>query len=439
MDNYQLTLMFYHILASSPQAFASMLKAPIERTLGDERVILESMRDMAAKITKTAKMEELLKAVKTTFTHLKSRKGTQKAIVFVDNLATVPVLADLLTTAGYSVIKHTEDNALPHFRAEKDLQILICNDAMAKGLDIEYCPVVINYDLLYNAVEMEQRICRCHRQGQQSDVLVINLLSRENIADVRILELINKRTLQFEGIFGMSDDIVGNFDIALEDVSKKRLTLSDIRADMQENMDVNRDQNEKIVSSAENSLFTTFTKYIAEKVSVSPKYIEEQAEFLNKDLWEVVKFYFGTKHPEYVIDDYNQTITLPDDVEPPHMFYYYTGTRNVPYTGRRTYGMSKDFKPAAGRITLTSVLVRGILNEISCADKAEIKTVPQTEKCNVKFYNIVLRNRRRQYLSQYDILVGTTADGRLMTDEECHKIINLPVKEFIAEEKRNPY
>lgn len=176
---------------------------------------------------------------------------------------------------------------------------------------------------------------------------------------------------------------------------------------MQENMDVNRDQNEKIVSSAENSLFTTFTKDIAEKVSVSPKYIEEQAE--------------------------------PDDVEPPHMFYYYTATRNVPYTGRRTYVMSKDFKPAAGRITLTSVLVRGILNEISCADKAEIKTVPQTEKCNIKFYNIVLRNRRRQYLSQYDILVGTTADGRLMTDEECHKIINLPVKEFIAEEKRNPY
>lgn len=338
---------------------------------------------------------------------MKSRKETQKAIVFVDNLATVPVLADLLTTAGYSVIKHTEDNALPHFRAEKDLQILICNDAMAKDLDIEYCPVLINYDLLYNAMEMEQRIYRCHRQGQQSDVLVINLLSKENIADVRILELINKRTLQFEGIFGMSDDIVGNFDIALEDVLKKRRTLSDIRADMQENMDVNRDQNEKIVSSAENSLFTTFTKDIAEKVSVSPKYIEEQAEL--------------------------------DDVEPPHMFYYYTGTRNVAYTGRRTYGMSKDFKPAAGRITLTSVLVRGILNEISCADKAEIKTVLQTEKCNIKFYNIVLRNRRRQYLSQYDILVGTTADGRLMTDEECHKIINLPVKEFIAEEKMNPY
>ena len=439
MDNYQLTLMFYHILASSPQAFASMLNAPIERTHGDERVILESMRDMATKITQTAKMEEFLKAIRTTFAHLRVRKETQKAIVFVDNLATVPVLADLLTTAGYSVIKHTEKEALPRFWAEKDLQILICNDAMAKGLDIEYCPVVVNYDLLYNAVEMEQRICRCHRQGQQSDVLVINLLSKENISDVRILELINKRTLQFEGIFGMSDDIVGNFDVRLEDVLLKRRTLNDIRADMETNLEVNREPNERIVSAAESSLFTTFTKDIAEKVSVSPKYIEEQAEFLNKDLWEVVKFYFATKHPEYVIDDYNQTLTLPDDKELPHLFYYNTGSRNKPYTGRRTYGMSKDFKPIAGRITFTSPLVRGILGELACADKAEIKTDESVEACNLKFYNVVLCNSRRQYLTEYDILTGKTVNGRLMTEEECHKVINLPIKEFNAEEKNNPY
>ena len=439
MDNYQLTLMFYHILASSPQAFASMLNAPIERTYGDERIILESMRDMAAKITKTAKTEELVKAIKTTFAHLKSRKETQKAIVFVDNLATVPVLADLLTTAGYSVIKHTEKEALSRFRAEKDLQILICNDAMAKGLDIEYCPIVVNYDLLYNAVEMEQRICRCHRQGQQSDVLVLNLLSKENISDVRILELINKRTLQFEGIFGMSDDIVGNFDVSLEDVLQKRRTLSDIRADMETNLEVNREPNERIVSAAESSLFTTFTKDIAEKVSVSPKYIEEQAEFLNKDLWEVVKFYFATKHPEYMIDDYNRTLTLPDDKELPHLFYYYTGTRNVPYTGRRTYGMSKDFKPVAGRITFTSPLVRGILGEISCHDTAEIKTSEHCEPCNINFYNVVLRNSKRQFLAEYDILTGTTDNGQPLTEEECAKILDLPVNKCATSEHESQY
>lgn len=439
MDNYQLTLMFYHILASSPQAFAAMLEAPIERTHGDERVILESMRDMAVKITQTTKMEELVKAIKTTFAHLKSRKETQKAIVFVDNLATVPVLADLLTTAGYSVIRHTEKDALLRFRAEKDLQILICNDAMAKGLDIEYCPVVVNYDLLYNAVEMEQRICRCHRQGQQSDVLVINLLSKENISDVRILELINKRTLQFEGIFGMSDDIVGNFDVKLEDVLQKRRTLADIRTDMETNLETNREPNEHIVSAAESSLFTTFTKDIAEKVSVSPKYIKEQAEFLNKDLWEVVKFYFATKRSEYVIDDYNQILTLPDDKELPHLFYYNTGSRNKPYTGRRTYGMSKDFKPAAGRITLTSPLVKGILGEISCHDAAEIKTSEPCDPCNIGLYYIILRNSSHHFLAEYDVLTGKTTNGQLITEDECYKILNYPISSCITNERENSY
>lgn len=439
MDAYQLTLMFYHILASSPQAFASMLNAPIERTLGDERVILESMRDMASKITQTAKMEEFLKAVKTTFAHLKTRKETQKAIVFVDNLATVPVLADLLINAGYRVITHTENEALLRFRTEKDLQILICNDAVAKGLDIEYCPVVINYDLLYNAVEMEQRICRCHRQGQQSDVLVINLLSKENIADVRILELINKRTLQFEGIFGMSDDIVGNFDTKLEDVLKKRRSLGDIRTDFEENLETNRKTNEQIIATAESSLFTTFTKDIAEKVSVSPEYIEEQAEFINQDLWEVVKAYFATKHPEYIIDDYNQTLTLPDDMELPHLFYYATNTRNVPYTGRRTYGMSKNFKPAGGRITLTTPLVRGILKELSCADKANIKSSVSVEPCNINFYQVVLKNSQRHYLAVYDVLTGNTESGNPLTEEECRKIINLPIKECIPDSEAKSY
>ena len=439
MDNYQLTLMFYHILASSPKAFASMLNAPIERTQGDERGILESMRDMAAKITKTAKMEELVKAIKTTFAHLKSRKETQKAIVFVDNLATVPVLADLLTTAGYNVIKHTENDALPRFRAEKELQILICNDAMAKGLDIEYCPVVVNYDLLYNAVEMEQRICRCHRQGQQSDVLVISLLSKENISDVRILELINKRTLQFEGIFGMSDDIVGNFDVKLEDVLKQRRNLSEIRSDFDKNMEVNRVLNEKIVSATEISLFTTFTKDIADKVAVSPKYIEEKAENINDDLWEVVKFYFSENCPEYIINDEKKTLTLPDGQEVSKLFYYDNGTRNVPYVGRRNYGMSRDFKPAAGRITLTSILVKGILNEIACAEKGIIKNSKISEPSIIYFYNVVLRNKKHQYLADYDILTGKTENGHVLDEKKCLKIINQPANDITTEGRKNPY
>ena len=438
MDNYQLSLQFFHTLSSSTQAFSSMLKAPIERATGEEQAVLRTMRDLADNISETAKMTELLKALKTTFSHLKSRRETQKAIIFVDNLTTVSVLAELLATKGYSVIKHTDENALKLFREDKKLQILICNDSVAKGLDIEYCPVVINYDLLYNAVEMEQRICRCHRQGQQSDVLVINLLSKENLSDVRILELINKRTLQFDGIFGMSDDIVGNFDNSLNNVLERRRTIDNIIADFSTHLSENWQKNEEIVTNAESVLFTTFTKDIAEKVTISPKYIEEQAELLNADLWEAVKFYFQEYFPQYVIDEDTKTISLPDEYPLPHLFYYNSGSRNIPYTGKRIYGMDKDFKPFANKITLTSPLLKGIFSDIECYEEGKIRLAEEVEPCEITFYIAALYAGKR-ILRYFNVLSGKTESGRLLKEEECRKILNLPVTSFEESGRKTPY
>ena len=438
MDNYQLSLQFFHTLSSSTQAFSSMLKAPIERATGEEQAVLRTMRDLADNISETAKMAELLKALKTTFAHLKSRRETQKAIIFVDNLTTVSVLAQLLATKGYSVIKHTDENALKLFREDKKLQILICNDSVAKGLDIEYCPVVINYDLLYNAVEMEQRICRCHRQGQQSDVLVINLLSKENLSDIRILELINKRTLQFDGIFGMSDDIVGNFNNSLNDILERRRTIDNILADFSTHLAENWQKNEEIVTNAESVLFTTFTKDIAEKVTISPKYIEEQAELLNADLWEAVKFYFQEYFPQYVIDEDAKTISLPDEYPLPHLFYYNSGSRNVPYTGKRIYGMDKDFKPAANKMTLISPLLKGIFSNIECYEEGKIKLAEEVESCEITFYIATLYAGKR-ILRYFNVLSGKTESGRLLNEEECRKILNLPIKNYEESGRKSPY
>ncbi len=378
----------------------------------------------------------LLDALKATFAHLKARKENQKTIIFVDNLTTLSVLADLLKEQ-YTLIKHTDENALNLFRTDKNIQILITNDVTAKGVDIEYCPVVLNYDLLYNAIEMEQRICRCHRQGQNADVLVINLLSQENMSDVRVLELINKRTLQFQGIFGMSDDIVGNFDETLAAVLQKRRTLADIQRDFAQNLETNKDSNAQIVSQAESVLFTTFTKDVAEKVQVSPQYIQEQADFVNRDLWEVVKFYFEHQEPRYVIDDVNQTITLPDEYEQYTLFYHWSGTRNVPYTGRRVYGMAQDFKPAAGRITLTSILVTEMLKDLECPDSGKIQADVEVP-CEVIAYRVDLK-RNNSYLKYYDVLFGRTDNGNLTSQEDCEKMLSLPVKSIQESEHKSAY
>ena len=185
-------------------------------------------------------------------------------------------------------------------------------------------------------------------------------------------------------------------------------------------------------------MFTTFTKDVAEKVQVSPQYIQEQSEFLNRDLWEVVKFYFEKHHPQYIIDDINQTLTLPDDCEQPHMFYYWTGTRNTPYTGKRQYGMAKDFKPASGRITLTSILAKGIFSEIECATEGEINLETNIEPCQISMYNVELR-RKGKFLKSYDVLTGKTEDDKILTQEECVKILSQPIKSVENKDRERSY
>lgn len=438
MDVWRLSLLFYHTVSSSSQALADMLNAPLKRVEGAEQEILKAMQATARAIQGNSKTLKLIAVLKPVFEQLKKQKENQKALVFVENLATLEILSDSLKTAGYSVLTYKEADALERFRNDKIVQILLCNDAMAKGLDIEFCPVVVNYDLLYNAVEMEQRICRCHRQGQESDVLVINLINQENLADVRVVELLRKRVLQFDGIFGMSDAIMDHFDIPIESILKERRSKKEIQQSFEDNRKVHRLENEAVVLGAENILFTTFTKDISDKLKVTPQYIEEKAAELDNDLWNLVAYYFEKEHSdEFTVDEASKTITLKPDQTPPHMFYYNTGTRNKPYTALKKYGSGKDV-PHAYRITPGSVVVRGILDEVPFHRSGEIFVDAEIENCSISFYNVEIKSKNN-FQRYYNVLSGKTKSGLILDDAACRKILAMPVKEYTLEESEERY
>lgn len=424
MDKYDLTLMFYHTLSSSTQAFSNMLNAPIERADSGEKDLLIEIQNLAKSIEISSKTNKLLEVLKPVFACLKKQKLNQKAVIFVDNLTTLDVLYEIFVQNGYNTLKYKNNNSLEKFRNDKNVQALITTDTAAKGLDMEYCPVVVNYDLLYNAIEMEQRICRCHRQGQKSDVLVINMLSKENFADVRILELINKRVLQFSGIFRMSDDIVGNFDSSITEVLQKIRHLDAVKAGFEENLKIHKPENEQIVSHAEDVLFTTFTKSIADKVNVSPKYIQDKIDEINKDLWNVTKYFFSNRN-DYEIDENSKTIICKEQTSP-MLFYYWTGDRNKPYQGEKQYGLGKDFKPRHARISFTSILSKGVFNEVECPDYGEIEVDAEIESCEIGFYKVDIKSKTN-WLTSFDILVGRTESGQELSDEQCRELMNLTV------------
>ena len=69
-------------------------------------------------------------------------------------------------------------------------KIFICSEAGAKGLNLQFCDTLINYDLPWNPQRIEQRIGRCHRYGQKRDVTVINFLAKDNEAQRLTFEIL---------------------------------------------------------------------------------------------------------------------------------------------------------------------------------------------------------------------------------------------------------
>ena len=115
---------------------------------------------------------------------------------------------------------------IEHFRDHAD--IMIATEAAAEGVNIQFCSLVINYDLPWNPQRIEQRIGRCHRYGQRHDVVVINFLNERNEADRRVLELLAEKFHLFSGVFGASDEVLGTIESGVDFEKRSAGDLSDL-------------------------------------------------------------------------------------------------------------------------------------------------------------------------------------------------------------------
>ena len=86
---------------------------------------------------------------------------------------------------------------------------MIATEAAAEGINLQFCSLLVNYDLPWNPQRIEQRIGRCHRYGQQHDVVVVNFINRKNAADQRVFQLLAEKFQLFSGVFGVSDEVLG--------------------------------------------------------------------------------------------------------------------------------------------------------------------------------------------------------------------------------------
>src|ERR1035438_2296567 len=131
-----------------------------------------------------------------------------------------------------------------YFRDEG--RIMIATEAGAEGINLQFCSLVVNYDLPWNPQRIEQRIGRCHRYGQKYDVVVVNFINRRNAADQRVFELLAQKFKLFNGVFGASDEVLGalesgvDFEKRIHQIYQSCRTTNEINAafdKLQEDLD----------------------------------------------------------------------------------------------------------------------------------------------------------------------------------------------------------
>ncbi len=227
---------------------------------------LRRYADLASCIGRNAKGDALLPALKIAFAKAEALGSPRKAVIFTESRETQTYLYDLLSANGYEgqvvtingtnnqphhadiyqrwIAKHEGTDRLSgsravdmkaaiveHFRDEAT--ILVATEAAAEGVNLQFCSLVVNFDLPWNPQRIEQRIGRCHRYGQKHDVVVVNFLNRRNEADKRVYELLSEKFRLFGGVFGASDEVLGALEsgVDIERAIARRLPVTEVTLD----------------------------------------------------------------------------------------------------------------------------------------------------------------------------------------------------------------
>src|SRR5438128_1044868 len=181
-----------------------------------------------------------------------------------------------------------------YFREEG--RIMIATEAGAEGITLQFCSLVVNYDLPWNPQRIEQRIGRCHRCGQKHDVVVVNFLNRKNAADRRVYELLGEKFSLFNGVFGASDEVLGaiesgvDFEKRILAIYQECRTSAEIESafrKLQEEMD---EQIQSRMDDTRRKLFEHFDEDVHQRLRLQLADANAQLDRVGKRFWSLTRF-----------------------------------------------------------------------------------------------------------------------------------------------------
>ena len=196
-----------------------------------------------------------------------------------------------------------------YFRDEA--AILVATEAAAEGINLQFCNLVVNYDLPWNPQRIEQRIGRCHRYGQKFDVVVVNFLNKNNAADQRVYQLLDQKFRLFSGVFGASDEVLGAVESGVD--FEKRIAAIYQKCRSPEQIQFEFDQLQRELDTeiaagqrdAREKLLDNFDQEVVEKVRIQSAGLLDR---FNERLWLLTR-YLLADYAQFDTDQYSFYLT----------------------------------------------------------------------------------------------------------------------------------
>jgi len=317
-------------------------KTEIEN-IKSEIASLKEFEILAKSIEKNSKGEKLFTALENGFKEMERLKAPRKAIIFTESTRTQLYLRNILEARGFAdkvvlfngantdtksreiysawIEKHKDTDRITGSRSadmraalvdyfRDEATIMIATEAAAEGINLQFCSLIINYDMPWNPQRIEQRIGRCHRYGQKHDVVVVNFLNKANAADVRVYELLRDKFQLFNGVFGASDEVLGSIENGV-DFEKRiakiyqdcrtheqiEIAFNELQADLEGNIS-------NAMQQTRQQLLENFDEEVHEKLRIN---LQESKEYLSRYeawLWNITKYYLN-QDAEFSVDEYS--------------------------------------------------------------------------------------------------------------------------------------
>jgi ERCC4-related helicase len=298
------------------------LASSVWATLSEDHLLDRGVDEFREK--EDAKFNELLNI----FRNEVFKNGNKKIIIFAIFKKTVKYLSIRLKEAGYNSVMIyggsglDKDEMLKQFREDESIQVLLSTEVGSEGLDMQFCNSMVNYDLPWNPMVVEQRIGRIDRFGQESPkVNIYNIVIQDSI-----LENIYERLLRRIGIFRESiGDLEAILDAELE-MGSNGMTIKEALKNMQQDYysdkltkeEIERKQHEieqaianerQNLEKIEENLTNTFTNdaYFKEEIN---KIINNNAYVTQHELYQFVI---------QILKDYLTTCSL-EETEVPEVY-----------------------------------------------------------------------------------------------------------------------